>query len=262
MDVATVDLPNVQSGDTSVNLRMSTSGDSYLLQNAILSVPSAGINVSKTYDGTLDQQSHTATEPATFTITVTNSGVGILQNIVIADDQTDCARTLTGVTLAPLESYTYTCVANGPTTASYDSTATATASTVVGASPATGSDSTRVLLSSLTLAKTSALAGGATGRAGDTLNYTFTIKNNGDSPLTGVAVTDPMTGLSALTYTWPTATAGALAAGRRQQQRRPTPSRRLMWMLVRSRIPRAPPERMLTAASSRLRQQTAPHQSR
>ncbi|MBH0116707.1 DUF11 domain-containing protein [Salinibacterium sp. NG253] len=213
VDVATVDLPNVQSGDTSVNLRMSTSGDSYLLQNAILSVPSAGINVSKTYDGTLDQQSRTATEPATFTITVTNSGVGILQNIVIADDQTDCARTLTGVTLAPLESYTYTCVANGPTTASYDSTATATASTVVGASPATGSDSTRVLLSSLTLAKTSALAGGATGRAGDTLNYTFTIKNNGDSPLTGVAVTDPMTGLSALTYTWPTATAGALAAG-------------------------------------------------
>ncbi|MBH0130282.1 DUF11 domain-containing protein [Salinibacterium sp. NK8237] len=213
VDVATVDLPNVQAGDTSVNLRMSTSGDSYLLQNAILSVPSAGINVSKTYDGTLDQQSRTATEPATFTITVTNSGVGILQNIVIADDQTDCARTLTGVTLAPLESYTYTCVANGPTTASYDSTATATASTVVGASPATGSDSTRVLLSSLTLAKTSALAGGATGRAGDTLNYTFTIKNNGDSPLTGVAVTDPMTGLSALTYTWPTATAGALAAG-------------------------------------------------
>ncbi|MGJ8721214.1 MAG: beta strand repeat-containing protein, partial [Salinibacterium amurskyense] len=213
VDVATVDLPNVQSGDTSVNLRMSTSGDSYLLQNAILSVPSAGINISKTYDGTLDQQSRTATEPATFTITVTNSGVGILQNIVIADDQTDCARTLTGVTLAPLETYTYTCVANGPTTASYDSTASATASTVVGNSPASGEDSTRVLLSSISLAKTSALAGGATGRAGDTLNYTFTIKNNGDSPLTGVAITDPLPGLSAITYTWPTGTAGALAAG-------------------------------------------------
>ncbi|CAO1654070.1 DUF11 domain-containing protein [Salinibacterium sp. NYA9b] len=213
VDVATVNLANVQSGDTSVNLRMSTSGDSYLLQNAILSVPSAGINISKSYDGTLDQQSRTATEPATFTITVTNSGVGVLQNIVVADDQTNCARTLTGVTLAPLESYTYTCVANGPTTASYDSTASVTASTVVGNSPATGSDSTRVLLSSLSLAKTSALAGGATGRAGDTLNYTFTIKNNGDSPLTGVAVTDPLPGLSAITYSWPTGTAGALAAG-------------------------------------------------
>ncbi|MBH0008179.1 DUF11 domain-containing protein [Salinibacterium sp. SWN1162] len=213
VDVATVDLPNVQTGDTSVNLRMSTSGDSYLLQNAILSVPSAGINVSKTYNGTLDQQSRTATEAATFTVTVTNSGVGTLQNIVIADDQTNCARALTGVTLAPLQSYTYTCTANGPTTASYDSTATATASTVVGNNSATGSDSTRVLLSSLTLAKTSALAAGATGRAGDTLNYTFTVKNNGDSPLTGVAVTDPMSGLSAITYSWPTGTAGALAPG-------------------------------------------------
>ena len=213
VDVATASLGNVQAGDTSVNLRMSTSGDSYLLRNVILSVPSAGINVSKTFDGTLDQQSRTSAETATFTITVTNSGVGILQNISVADDQTDCARPLTGVTLAPLQSYTYTCVANAPTSASYDSTATATASTVVGGNVATGSDSTRVLLSAVTLTKTSALAGGATGRAGDTLNYTFTIRNSGDSPLSAVAVTDPLPGLSAITYTWPTGTAGVLAPG-------------------------------------------------
>lgn len=213
VDVATVDLPNVKSGDTSVNLRMSTSGDSYLLRNVILSVPSAGINVSKTYNGTLDQQSRTATEPATFTITVTNSGVGILQNIVIADDQTNCARTLTGVTLAPLQSHTFTCTADGPTTASYDSTAKASASTVVGSYSATGSDSTRVLLSSLALSKTSALAGGATGRVGDTVNYTFTVKNNGDSPLTDVAVTDPLLTPSNISMTWPTGVARALAPG-------------------------------------------------
>ncbi len=213
VDVASVSLPNVQSGDTSVNLRMSTSGDSYLLRNVILSVPSAGINVSKTYDGTLDQQSRTASEVATFTITVTNSGVGTLQNITIADDQTNCARALTGVTLAPLQSYTYTCTANGPTTASYDSTATASASTVVGANSATGSDSTRVLLSSLALTKTSALAGGATGRVGDILNYTFTVKNNGDSPLTAVTVTDPLLTPSNIVMTWPTGVARALAPG-------------------------------------------------
>ncbi|EAR25952.1 transcriptional regulator, AraC family with Parallel beta-helix repeat [marine actinobacterium PHSC20C1] len=213
VDVATVDLPNVQAGDTAVNLRMSTSGDSYLLRNAVLSVPSAGINVSKTFNGTLDQQSRTSSEVATFTITVTNSGVGVLQNISVADDQSNCSRTLTGVTLQPLESYTYTCVANGPTSASYDTTATASASTVVGGNTATGSDSTRVLLSSIALTKTSALAGGATGRAGDTLNYTFTIRNSGDSPLSGVTVTDPLPGLSAITYTWPTSTAGAIAPG-------------------------------------------------
>ncbi|MGV8851438.1 MAG: DUF7507 domain-containing protein [Rhodoglobus sp.] len=213
VDVATVGLPNVQAGDTSVNLRISTSGDSYLLRNVILSVPSAGITVSKSYNGTVDQQSRTASEVATFTIKVTNSGVGTLQNISVADDQTNCARALTGVTLAPLESYTYTCVANTTTSASYDTTATATASTVVGGNTATGSDSTRVLLSAIALTKTSALAGGATGRAGDTLNYTFTIRNSGDSPLSGVAVTDPLPGLSAITYTWPTGTAGALAPG-------------------------------------------------
>ncbi|WP_341953160.1 AraC family transcriptional regulator [Salinibacterium sp. TMP30] len=213
VDVATTELPNVQQGDTSVNMRMSTSGDSYLLRNVILSVPSAGINVQKTFDGALDVQSRTAAEAGTFTIKVTNSGVGTLQNIVVTDDQTNCARTLSGVTLAPLESYTYTCVANGLTTASYDTTADATASTVVGANSANGSDSTRVLLSSVELTKTSALAGGATGRGGDTLNYTFTVRNNGDSPLTAVAVTDPLPGLSAITYTWPTGTAGALAPG-------------------------------------------------
>ncbi|MBK0296684.1 DUF11 domain-containing protein, partial [Bacillus sp. S34] len=44
--------------------------------------------------------------------------------------------------------------------------------------------------------------------------YTFTATNNGTSPLTGVAITDPLSGLSALTYgSWPSGTSGTLQPG-------------------------------------------------
>ncbi|WP_347109244.1 hypothetical protein AAHB33_01190 [Paenarthrobacter sp. S56] len=48
--------------------------------------------------------------------------------------------------------------------------------------------------------------------AGDRITYTFTAKNNGNVPLTGVVIDDPLDGLSALTYTWP-ATPGTLLPG-------------------------------------------------
>ncbi|MEY2850115.1 MAG: hypothetical protein RI885_2782 [Actinomycetota bacterium] len=211
-DVFSNTLGNVVTGDTSVALRIGTTGDSYLLRNAVLSVPIAALQVDKTFNGTADSQSRTSGETATFTITVTNTGAGDLQNITIADDQTNCSRTLTGVVLAPLASTTFTCTANAPTTATYTSTVTATGYTVSGNFAASDSDTTNVLLSAVGLTKSSALAAGATGRAGDTVNYTFVVTNTGSAPLTGVAITDPLPGLSALTYTWP-GVAGTLTAG-------------------------------------------------
>ncbi|MFW0776071.1 DUF7507 domain-containing protein, partial [Paenarthrobacter nitroguajacolicus] len=47
---------------------------------------------------------------------------------------------------------------------------------------------------------------------GDQIIYTFTAKNTGNVKLTGVAINDPLTGLSALAYTWP-GTAGELLPG-------------------------------------------------
>ncbi|WP_166645328.1 DUF11 domain-containing protein [Leifsonia sp. 115AMFTsu3.1] len=47
-------------------------------------------------------------------------------------------------------------------------------------------------------------------RSGDTVTYTFVAENTGNVTLTGVAITDPKPGLSALTYTWP-GTPGTLA---------------------------------------------------
>ncbi|WP_447912833.1 beta strand repeat-containing protein [Microbacterium phyllosphaerae] len=213
VDVATVPLTNVIAGDSTVNLRLGTSGDSYLLRNAMLSVPTAGLQLVKTFDGTVDTQSRTAGELATFTIRITNTGAGTLRNIVVTDDQANCARSLGALTLAPLQSTTYTCTATAPSATGYVSTAEATARTVVGDFLAQDNDSTTVLLSAIALAKTSALAPGGTGRAGDVVIYTFTVTNTGQSTLTDIVISDPLSGLSAITFgTWP-GTVGTLTPG-------------------------------------------------
>ncbi|WP_157550137.1 DUF7507 domain-containing protein, partial [Microbacterium sp. Leaf161] len=213
VDVATVPLPNVVAGDSTVNLRLGTSGDSYLLRNAMLSVPTAGLQIVKTFDGTTDTQSRTSGELATFTIRITNTGAGTLRNIVVTDDQANCARSLGALTLAPLQTTTYTCTATAPSTTGYVSTADATARTAVGDFLAQDNDTTTVLLSAIGLTKTSALAPGGTGRAGDVVIYTFTITNTGQSTLTDIVLSDPLPGLSAITFgTWP-GTAGTLTAG-------------------------------------------------
>ncbi|MET0302766.1 MAG: hypothetical protein ABW040_01830, partial [Microbacteriaceae bacterium] len=212
VDVFTSGLSRVVAGTQRVQLQLGTSGDSYLLANSVLSVPTAGLKVEKTLDGTQDTQYRVAGEVATFTIRLTNVGAGTLRNIVVADDQANCARTLTGITLASGASTTFTCTAAAGTTANYTSTASATARTVDGDYLAQGSDSTAVVLSAIGLTKTSAYAAGGTGRAGDVVTYTFTATNTGGGTLTGVAITDPLSGLSALTYAWP-GTAGTLTAG-------------------------------------------------
>ena len=213
VDVSTAPLSNVAGGDTRVNLRLGTIGDSYLLRNAILSVPTAGLQVVKTFDGTADTQSRTASELATFTIRVTNTGAGTLRNIIIEDDQAGCARNLGALTLAPLQTTTYTCTATAPASTGYTSTAEGTAYTSAGNYLAQDSDSTTVLLTAIELVKSSALAPGASGRAGETVIYTFTVTNTGQSTLTDISITDPLVGLSAITFdSWP-GPAGTLTAG-------------------------------------------------
>lgn len=64
----------------------------------------------------------------------------------------------------------------------------------------------------LAVVKTAALADGATGAAGDRVDYRFTVTNAGGVTLTSVTVSDRLQGLSDLAYTWP-GTAGVLAPG-------------------------------------------------
>lgn len=65
----------------------------------------------------------------------------------------------------------------------------------------------------ISLVKTGALAEGATGQAGDTVEYKFTAANTGNVALTGVSITDELESLSEVTYgQWP-GEVGVLAPG-------------------------------------------------
>lgn len=64
----------------------------------------------------------------------------------------------------------------------------------------------------MTFTKVGVVSSTGAPRAGDGVQYTFTVTNAGGGTLTGVTVNDPMPGLSALTYTWPGAS-GVLAPG-------------------------------------------------
>jgi uncharacterized repeat protein (TIGR01451 family) len=67
---------------------------------------------------------------------------------------------------------------------------------------------------SLVTTKSGALATGATGRAGDTVNWTVTLRNSGNVTLTAVGITDALPGISAFTFgAWPGGTAGTLQPG-------------------------------------------------
>ncbi|MBE7162894.1 MAG: DUF11 domain-containing protein, partial [Williamsia herbipolensis] len=217
VDVHTQTLSGVSKGDTSLQLTIGTSGDSYLLQNAVLSVPTAALSVSKTLDGSTNNQYRTATENTAFSISVTNNGSVSLSNIQLTfpDAETCTPSTAIAGPLSPGATTTVQCTGPPPTAASTTSSVTATGRVTSDPTVSvTDTTSTNVFLSSLALTKDAALASGATGKAGDTVNYTFTATNNGTSPLTGVTITDPLTGLSTLTYgTWPSGTAGSLQPG-------------------------------------------------
>jgi len=73
-------------------------------------------------------------------------------------------------------------------------------------------DITDHLRPGFSLVKTGKLADGATGAAGDTVNYSFTATNTGDVTLNNVSIADKLAGLSAITYNWPGA-AGVLTPG-------------------------------------------------
>ncbi|MBD8585883.1 DUF11 domain-containing protein [Frigoribacterium sp. CFBP 8766] len=215
VDAATTTLPGVQAGDTSINLQIGTSGDSYLLRSAVLSVPTASLTVVKSLDGTIGDQYRVATENTRFQITVSNTGSVALTNVVVADpDNPECRRTVG--TLAVGAVVTFNCTGPPPTQANQVSSATATG-TAAGNSAVTvtSTGTTTVHLSAIALTKTGALPSGSTGAVGDVVTYTFTARNTGGGTLTGVSITDTsLPGLSGLTYgAWPGGTAGTLGEG-------------------------------------------------
>jgi uncharacterized repeat protein (TIGR01451 family) len=210
VDVFTADSVDLGgTGARSLTLELETAGDSFLIQNAILSVPVARVVIDKSADGTADTQTRVAGTPASFHIRVTNVGQVPLSDLQVTDPLApECATTIAGP-IAPGEFSEYTCD-SAATVAAYTNTATVTAAIPGYDGDISDTDTSRVEVSNIDVTKTGALAG--TSAAGQTIDYTFVATNTGSVPLTNVALDDRLPGLSSLTYAWPAA-AGTLAVG-------------------------------------------------
>ncbi|MDQ4213819.1 DUF7507 domain-containing protein [Microbacterium sp. ASV81] len=189
----------------------------------------AGANVkataTRTIDGTatptiaLDKQSASvvrdAGDPVTYTFTVTNTSALTLRNVTITDPMPRLSSLTFGAwpgaagVLAPGQSViataTYTASQADVDAGRIDNTATAKGTTLGGAT-ATDRHSAEILINrtpAITLHKTGAYDPGTRGDAGDQLRYGFTVTNAGNTTLTNVTITDPLAGLTRITYTWP-----------------------------------------------------------
>ncbi len=155
-----------------------------------------------------------------YTFSVTNTGDVTLTGLTITDPMPDLSilsyawPAAAGV-LDPGQTATAT-ASYVVTQADIDATEIVNVATVTGQTPTGGDvsdDDDHTVVSTavphLTLMKE---ATGPVTSAGDVVTYTFSLVNDGALTLNGVAITDALPGLSALTYSWPGA-AGVLAPG-------------------------------------------------
>ncbi|WP_413317560.1 LPXTG cell wall anchor domain-containing protein [Agrococcus sp. 1P02AA] len=156
---------------------------------------------------------------------VTNTGSLPLDAISIADDRLAAGSvTCPASRLAP--GATVTCLATIPYPISQDdvdagsvtNVATASGTATSGTRVTSPPDSTTTVLSApaaISLEKVADASGVDDPAApGDVVTYTFRAENTGEVTLSDVAITDPLPGLSALSYDWSAAsTPGSLAPG-------------------------------------------------
>ncbi|SDH67923.1 LPXTG-motif cell wall anchor domain-containing protein/conserved repeat domain-containing protein [Agrococcus jejuensis] len=215
VDVRTTALTGIPVGTSSIQLELGTVQDTYMLQAAALAVPVAAVRIEKTFTGSgstaVDVQDILPGQAPSYTITVTNAGSSPVSNVQVADTLApSCVRTIGTLAVGGVTQYTCT----GPAT----NTGLTNTATVSGTGIISDSDTTVVNVGAISLAKTVTPSNGYTGRPGDTLSYTFTIRNSGSSELRGVTLTDPMSGLQGLAIDWGTSSVastppGTLAAG-------------------------------------------------
>ena len=190
VDVRNLNLPQLVIGNTSMNMSLDTAGDSFLLQNAVLSVSSAAIKIDKSFNGTLDEQTVAVGGTPTFTITVTNAGGVALKKVFVTDALAPgCARSIPGTLgVAPAASsvFTYTCTGLPATAAFVNEAVVDSRSDLDGAFG--DSDTTVVHVPRIDVTKT---ASPTIVDPGGSTTWTITVTNIGDEPLTNVATTDP-----------------------------------------------------------------------
>ncbi|MEU5694314.1 SdrD B-like domain-containing protein [Actinosynnema sp. NPDC020468] len=191
--------PSIVPGSTSATLTFSTSGDTYLAENLVLSVPIPALKAKKEL---VTPGPFRPGQPVTFRITVVSPGGANAVGVAVADPGfPDCARTVGN--LVPDVPVTYDCV--GPAGAdNFVNTANATGSSNYG-DPVDDSAGVPVdvINPAVSITKT---ADKATYVAGETITFTIGVTNTGDTDLTGLVVADPK--VAACATTRATLTAG------------------------------------------------------
>lgn len=215
IDVVDVQMPNVDAGVTSAQLQFGTSGDSYLMQAAAFAVPVADVEIEKNHTGYGEtgvavEQILPGEQPS-FTIVVRNPGSADLTNVRVSDPLAPACDIVLDNLAAGAE-HIYTCE-GPPTDVGYINTATVTAVGGGGIELREKTASSEVQVSTIDLDKRVAPGADYTGRAGDTLDYSFVIRNSGTSTLANVALTDDMQGLEGLDVDWSTSSNTATEDG-------------------------------------------------
>ena len=145
----------------------------------------------------------TAGTALTYTVTARNTGNVTLASVSVTDTKAPliCLPTSPVASLAPSAvitcTGTYTTLAGDVTAGFVDNTASASATAPSG-SPVTGTDSLRVSRGVVNpeLSVVKSATPGSFGVVGDEIDYTITVTNTGNVPLTNVTVADPLVTLA------------------------------------------------------------------
>ncbi|NYE96132.1 putative repeat protein (TIGR01451 family) [Psychromicrobium silvestre] len=187
--------------------------------------PAPAMTFSKTADASAVQSPAVVGDVVTYHFTATNTGNVTLTGVVVNDGLVGLSPltyTWPGVagTLAPGEVLTATAT-YAITQADIDAGHVANSATTMGTPPAGPpvtpppgtTDTPLTPAPAMTFVKTADASGvHKPAKVGDVITYHFTAKNIGNVTLTNVSITDPLVGLSELSYTWP-GTAGTMLPG-------------------------------------------------
>jgi len=187
--------------------------------------PEPGMEFTKTADASAIQNPTKVGDVITYSFSAKNTGNVTLKNVTITDQLAGLSalvyswpgpagELLPGQTVTATATYAVTQADIEAGHVANSATTTGTPPTGPPVTPPPGTTDTPLTPAPAMEFTKSADASAVQNPAevGDVITYTFTAKNSGNVTLKNVAITDPLAGLSALTYTWPGA-AGILLPG-------------------------------------------------
>lgn len=203
VDAATVDLPKLGPTNSRLNINLGTSQDSYLLQNVVVSVPNADVQITKTADNGEQDQAYAPGATPQFRITVYNSGSVAVTQLAVSDAIAPaCSQSIAQLGakirdayptgngyLPPGGSIQYTCA--GPTLSGANAAGYANKADVQGQTgtgiPVSSSDTSRALLGQWNVTKTAKYPDVPAGTAP---TWIVTVQNTGTADIFDASVTD------------------------------------------------------------------------